>query len=76
MVIRAFIISQFINCPVLWIYHSRIMKIKVSKLHEQTLKFIKITESHKKIPERNKVRQHPLQNLQVLVTEISKVQSS
>ena len=37
VVMKAFIMSQFSYCPLVWMCHSRTLNIKINKLHERTL---------------------------------------
>ena len=40
VVMKAFIMSQFSYCPLVWMCHSRTLNIKINKLHERTLRFV------------------------------------
>ena len=40
MLMKAFIIFQFSYCPLVWIFHSRNTKNKVSKIHERALRLV------------------------------------
>ena len=37
VIMKAFIMSQFSYCPLVWMCHSRTLNIKINKLHERTL---------------------------------------
>ena len=37
IIMKAFIMSQFSYCPLVWMCHSRTLNIKINKLHERTL---------------------------------------
>ena len=37
---KAFIMSQFSYCPLVWVCHSRTLKNKINKLHERALQFV------------------------------------
>ena len=39
-VMQAFISSQFGNCPLVWIFHSRKLNNRINKLHERTLRIV------------------------------------
>ena len=38
VVIKTFIESQFSYCPLIWMFHSRIMNNKINRLHERALR--------------------------------------
>ena len=40
IVMKTFILSQFNNCPLNWMFHSRIMNNKINKLHERALRLV------------------------------------
>ena len=37
---KAFIVSQFNYCPLLWMFHSRKLNDKINKLHERELRIV------------------------------------
>ena len=37
---KAFVISQFNYCPLLWMFHSRKLNNKINKLHERALRIV------------------------------------
>ena len=70
---KAFITSQFSYCPLIWMFHSRNLIIKINRIHELALRLV--YQKNLSFPEvldleDNSVHQ---KNLQVLVTEIYKV---
>ena len=40
IVMKTFIQSQFNYCPLIWMFHSRIMNNKINKLHERALRIV------------------------------------
>ena len=38
MLLKAFIISQFSDCPLVWMFHSRNTKNRGNKIHERALR--------------------------------------
>ena len=40
MLLRAFIESQFSSCPLIWMFHSRILNDKINRLHEKALRIV------------------------------------
>ena len=34
---NAFITSQFSDCPIVWMFHSKTMNNRINKIHEKTL---------------------------------------
>ena len=40
MLLRAFIESQFSNCPLIWMFHSRTINNKINRLHEKALRIV------------------------------------
>ena len=40
MLLRAFIESQFSFCPLIWMFHSRILNDKINRLHEKALRIV------------------------------------
>ena len=40
LIMRTFIQSQFNYCPLLWMFHSRILNNKINKLHERALRLV------------------------------------
>ena len=40
MLMKAFIESWFNYCPLIWMFHSRILNNKINRLHERTLRIV------------------------------------
>ena len=40
MLLRAFIESQFSDCPLIWMFHSRTLNNKINRLHEKALRIV------------------------------------
>ena len=40
MIMKAFIESQFQYCPLVWMFHSRIINNRINKLHERALRLV------------------------------------
>ena len=40
LIMKTFIQSQFNYCPLLWMFHSRILNKKINKLHERALRIV------------------------------------
>ena len=40
LIMRTFIESQFNYCPLVWMFHSRILNVKINKLHERALRLV------------------------------------
>ena len=74
-IVKAFILSQFSYCPLVWMCHSRTLNNKINKLHEMALRLVyddkqstceELLNINKSITIQNR-------NLQVLATELYKV---
>ena len=40
LTMRTFIQSQFNNCPLIWMFHSRVLNHKINSLHERALRVV------------------------------------
>ena len=40
VLMKAFVESQFGYCPLIWMYHSRVLNNKINKLHERALRLV------------------------------------
>ena len=40
MIIKAFMCSQFNYCPLIWMFHSRIVNNKISRVHARALTIV------------------------------------
>ena len=74
VILKAFILSQFNYCPLLWMFHSRKLNNKINNIHERALRITykdKTTSFTDLLVKDNSVTIHQ-KNLQVLATEIFK----
>ena len=74
-ILKAFILSQFSYCPLVWMCHSRTLNNKINKLHEMALRLIyddKQSTCEELLNINKSITIHH-RNLQVLVTELYKV---
>ena len=72
IVMRAFVISQFSYCPLIWLLHDRGVNSKINHIHERALRiaYQDFTSSFAELLiNDNSVSIHQ-RNLQLLVTEI------
>ena len=75
---KAFVISQFNYCPLIWMFHNRALNNRINKIHERALRLVyqnKNLSFSELLELDNAVTMHQ-RNLQVLVTEILKVKNS
>ena len=75
VVMKAFLVSQFGYCPLVWMNHSRTLNNRINRLHERALRLIYKDPSltfEQLLLKDNSVRIHH-KNLQILVTEMYKV---
>ena len=73
--LSSFFNSQFNYCPLIWMFHSRIINNKINRLHERCLHLLygDKSSSFEKLLEQDKsVTMHTM-NLQILATEMFKV---
>ena len=40
LLMKVFIESQFIYCPLIWLFHSRMMNNKINRIHERALRLV------------------------------------
>ena len=75
LIMRTFIESQFNYCPLLWMFHSRILNEKINKLHERALRLVYKTENltFGQLLEKDKSVTIHERNLQKLAIEMYKV---
>ena len=75
ILMNSFFWSQFIYCPLEWMYHNRTLNNKINYLNKRCLKIVhndrKSTYEHVLIRDRS-VSVH-IKNLQILATQIFKV---
>ena len=75
---KAFVISQFNHCPLIWMFHNRALNNKINKIHERGLRLVyqsKNLSFSELLEPDNAVTIHQ-RNLQVLVIEIFKVRNN
>ena len=74
MLFKAFIESQFIYCPLIWVLHSRTMNNKINRLHERSLRIVYSDQSStfEELLERDKTFSIHHMNIQSLAIEIYK----
>ena len=71
---RAFVISQFHYCPLVWMFHSRHLNNKINRIHERTLRIAKkdYESSFNTLLEKDHSVSIHAKNLQTLMTEMFK----
>ena len=78
ILMKAFIISQFSNFPLAWMFHSRTMNSRINTLHEKALRLVYTNKPNFHIDDLLKedisVKIHQ-KNLQILATEICKAKN-
>ena len=78
ILMNLFFNSQFSYCPLIWMFHSRIMNNKINQLHERCMRLIygDKTSSFEELLEQVKSVSIHTRNLQMLATEMIKVYRS
>ena len=73
--VSSFFNSQFNYCPLIWMFHSRIINNKINRLHERCLRVLygDKSSSFEKLLEQDKSVTIHTRNLQILATEMFKV---
>ena len=75
MLMKAFVSSQFSYCPLIWMFHSRKMKLRINSIHKRALKLV-YQNSHdltfRESLAKNKSNSVHQINLHLLATEIFK----
>ena len=71
----SFFNSQFIYCPLIWVFHSRIINKKINRPHERCLRLLygNKSSSFKKLLEQDKSSTMHTRNLQILAMEMFNV---
>ena len=75
---KAFVISQFIYCPLIWISHDRSVNKKIDKIYERALRIaqkVSCSNFEESLIKANPVPMH-YKDLQLLTTEIFKFNPS
>ena len=78
ILMNSFFNSQFGYCPLIWMFHSRIMNNKINRLHERCMRLIyedKTSSSEELLEQEKSVSMHT-RILQMLATEMFKVYRS
>ena len=78
LILRTFIISQFNYCPLIWMFHGRILNSKINKLHERALRLVYKDNNltfQELLEKDNSVTIHD-RNLQRLAIEMYKVKNN
>ena len=78
MLMKAYIISQFSYCPLVWMFHSRNTKSRVNKIHERALRLVYDDSPYLSFDElliKDKSVSIHQRNLQLLATEIFKTKN-
>ena len=72
IVMRAFVISQFCYCPLIWMFHDRSVNSKINHIHERALRiaYQDFTSSCAELLINDNSVSIRQRNLQLLVTEI------
>ena len=75
---KAFAISQFNYCPLIWMFHNRALNIKINKIHKRLLRLVyqNKNQSFSELLELDNAVTIHQRKLQVLVTEIFKVKNN
>ena len=75
---KAFVISQFNYCPLIWMFHNRALNNRINKIHERALRLVyqKKNLSFRELLELGNALTIHQRNLQVLVTEIVNVKNN
>ena len=75
---NAFITSQFSNCLLVWVFHSRTLNNQINKIHEKLLRLAYKNETFSSFDDllkRDKSVSIHQKNLQILATEICKTEN-
>ena len=77
MLFKVFIESQFNNCPLIWMLHSRTMNNKINHLHERSLRIVYSDKSSmfEELFQRDKTFSIHHKNIQSLAIEIYKFEN-
>ena len=77
IIMKAFISSQFAYCPLIWMFHSRQIHLKINKLYERVLRIVHnnhFSSFEELLPKDKSVTVHQ-RNLQTFATEMHKILS-
>ena len=75
---KAFAISQFNYCPLIWMFHNRALNNRINKIHERALRLVYQNKnlSFSELLELDNAATIHQRNLQAFVTEIVKVKNN
>ena len=75
---RAFVISQFQYCPLVWMFHSRHLNNKINRIHERALRtaYKDYESSFNTLLEKDKSVNIHVKNLQTLMIEMFKTREN
>ena len=78
MIMQSFIMSQFGYCPLIWMNHNRSINNNINRVHERALRIVYRDKksTFKELLEKVKPVFIHVENLQVLITEMHKVQNN
>ena len=77
IIMKSFITSQFSYCPLIWMFHSRVLNNKINAIHERALRitYKDGTSTFQDLLNKDKSVTIHHRNLQVLATEMYKVKN-
>ena len=72
---NAFFNSQFNNCPLIWMFHSRLIINKINRLHVRCLRIVyrENQSTFEELPQKDNTVSVHQRNFQFLATELYKV---
>ena len=79
VLMKAFITSQFSYCPLVWMFHSRTLNSRITKIHERALRLVYKNEtflSFNDLLKRDRSVNIHQKNIQILATEIYKTKNN
>ena len=78
IIMKAFIESQFGYCPLIWMFHSRMLNIRINKLHERALRIVYKNSNltFEELLQKDQSFTIHHRNLQKLATEMYKIKNN
>ena len=78
LIAKTFIESQFSYCPLVWMFHDRLVNKKINRLHERTLRIVyhDYTATFNELLERDKSYTIHQRNIQTLAIEMYKTKNN